>query len=600
MKPWWVRIARYAWPHWRTVFLVLLLTLSIVAFDTLKPWPLKLVIDNVLAGQPLPRSFRWIAALPGGGARYGLLAWLTAGTIVLFLSAWLSRMARAYVQAGVGTRMVYDLGADLFDHLQRLSLRFHGRRPTGDLVQRVTSDSGCIRDLAINVFIPLLTSLVSVVAMLTIIWRLDRLVAVVALTAAPAMLVLIKVFAKPMADRGYEQAELQGQTMAMAEHTLTALPIVQAFGREPHEDRRFEGVLQRTARASVRTVVSEIQFQVGTSAVTATGTAVVMAVGGLHVLQGKLTIGALLVLLSYLSSLYAPLETLAWLSSSFATAAAGARRVFEVFDVDREVKDLPGAKPLLVHGAKTTGHVRVEQVTFGYEPGSPVLKRVSLEAQPGETVALVGATGAGKTTLASLIVRFFDPNEGRITLDGIDIRAIQLSSYRSQIAMVLQDAVLLPLSVADNIAYGRPAASRDEVVKAAVAANADEFIRALPQGYDTILGERGATLSGGERQRIAIARAVLKDAPVLILDEPTAALDARTEASILDALERLMKGRTTFIIAHRLSTIRFADKIVVLERGEVVEVGTNSELLNAGGVYHRFYSLQFGVGCGTK
>jgi ATP-binding cassette subfamily B protein/subfamily B ATP-binding cassette protein MsbA len=286
------------------------------------------------------------------------------------------------------------------------------------------------------------------------------------------------------------------------------------------------------------------------------------------------------------------METLAYLSSSFASASARARRVLEILDADEEIRDAPGALVLPVHVAGKSGGISLEGVSFGYEPGRAVLHDINLDVAPGETLALVGPTGAGKTTLVSLIPRFFDPWQGRVILDGTDIRDIQVASLRNRVSLVLQDPFLLPLTAGENIAYGRPEASREEIVAAAVAANADGFIRELPEGYDTPLGERGATLSGGQRQRLAIARALLKDAPILILDEPTSALDARTEALLLEALERLMQGRTTFIIAHRLSTIRNADRIVVIEDGRIAETGTHSNLIAANGAYAHLYAQQ--------
>ena len=325
-----------------------------------------------------------------------------------------------------------------------------------------------------------------------------------------------------------------------------------------------------------------------------------MVFGGLHVLQAKLSLGSLLVFLSYLASLYMPLYNLAYLSTGFASAAAGARRVLEVLGSEEKITDAPGAKPLPKRREGEGGHIAFEEVTFGYEHGRPVLHNISLKAHPGKTLALVGPTGAGKSTLVSLIPRFFDPWEGRVLFHGVDLQKIRLASLRSQVAIMLQEPFLLPLTVAENIAYGRPSASREEIVAFAVAANADPFIRQLPQGYETVIGERGATLSGGERQRLAIARALLKDAPVLILDEPTSALDAEAEASLVQALERLMAGRTTLIIAHRLSTIRRADRVVVLEGGRVVGTDSREELLAAGGTYQRLHSLQFGPTVGPE
>src|SRR5262249_53472839 len=286
---------------------------------------------------------------------------------------------------------------------------------------------------------------------------------------------------------------------------------------------------------------------------------------------------------------------LAYLSTAFASASASSRRVFEIFHAHDAIQDAPGARPLSVPPGNKPGHVRLENVTFGYESDQPVLKSITLDAYPGEIVALVGPTGAGKSTLASLIPRFFDPWEGRVVVDGMDVRDVQLSSLRAQVALVLQEPFLLPLTVAENIAYGRPKAGRAEIISAAVAANADEFIRRLPEGYDTVIGERGATLSGGEKQRLAIARALIKDAPILILDEPTSSLDGKTEASLIEALGRLMVERTTFIIAHRLSTIQRANKIIVIVNGKVVENGTHCQLLEGNSLYRKYYELQHGL-----
>ncbi len=589
----WVRLASYAIPYRRDVARTILLTLGLVVVDTLKPWPTKLVIDSVLAGRPLPYGVGWVSALPGGGSGAGLLVWLTSGTILLYLAGWLFRVAQLYVRTGLGTRMSYDLGADLFDHLQRLSLRFHGSRPAGDLVQRVTKDSGCVRELIINVAIPLLTSFMSLCVMFGFVWTLDPTLSVIVLVAVPTLALVIPYLAQPMTERRFAHSVNEGHLSATAERTLTMLPMVQSFGREPYEDARFRTVTEQSGLTYARMILAEMKFQVGTTSVTAIGTAAVLVIGGRHVLEGRLSVGSLLVLLSYVASLYAPIETLAWLSSGFASAAGQARRVLEIFDVEREVRDAPHARTCRIDG--TCGHIRIDHVTFGYQPDQPVLRNITLDVRPGETIALVGETGAGKSTLAGLIMRFYDPGLGEITLDGIDLRELKLASLRAQFSIVLQDPFILPLTVADNIAYGRPTATREQVVTAAIAANADRFIHGLPSGYDTVVGERGATLSGGERQRIAIARALLKDAPILILDEPTASLDAGTEFEIMEALKRLMTGRTTFIIAHRFSTVRAADRIIVLEQGRIVEEGGHRELLRRDGVYRRLFNAQTGA-----
>jgi ATP-binding cassette subfamily B protein/subfamily B ATP-binding cassette protein MsbA len=430
--------------------------------------------------------------------------------------------------------------------------------------------------------------------MFTVMWRLDRSLLLIALVAVLPLAVIIRLFTGPMTERTYQQQQLQGEMMALAEQTLTALPIVQAFNREEYEDRRYRALSQRSVTAYLRSIVSQLQFKIGANTVTAACTIMIMMVGGFHVLQGSLSVGSLLIFLTYLGSLYSPIETFVYSYAEVSSMSVNARRVLEVLESEDQVRDSTAAKPLSATASGTRGHVRLENITFGYEPGRPILRGISMEALPGETVAIVGPTGVGKSTLVSLIPRLFDPLEGRVTIDGCDIRDVQLESLRGLIAIVLQEPFLFPLTIAENISYGRPGASREQVIAAARAANAHAFIERLPKGYETVIGERGATLSGGERQRLSIARALLKDAPVLILDEPTSALDAQTEAELLEALERLMRGRTTFIIAHRLSTIRHADRIVVLKEGRVAESGTHDELMEVGGFYYHFHNLQFG------
>ncbi|WP_287297565.1 ABC transporter ATP-binding protein [Moorena sp. SIO2C4] len=369
------------------------------------------------------------------------------------------------------------------------------------------------------------------------------------------------------------------------------MPVVQAFGTENRNRKQFQYLATDAVAQSQRGTLLKSTYGFANGSITTVGTAIVFYAGGQQVLLGTITVGSFLVFLAYLQSLQKAFRSLLTTYGSLKSVEASIDRVLEVLDAKEEVQDAPGAQPLPPGGSK--GWVRLEKVSFGYQLGDPVLKDITLEAQPGETIALVGLTGAGKSTLVSLIPRFFDPWQGRVLLDGVDVRQLQLTSLRSQIGLVLQEPFLLPLTVADNIAYGRPGASYEEIVTVAKAANADEFIKRLPQGYDTVIGERGATLSGGQRQRIAIARALLKDAPVLILDEPTSALDGQTEALLLSAIERLMAGRTTFIIAHRLSTIRQANRIAVLDGGQVVEMGTHQKLLAVGGLYQRLHTLQF-------
>ncbi|HUS16672.1 MAG TPA: ABC transporter ATP-binding protein [Chloroflexia bacterium] len=566
-----------------------LLTMLVqVGLDVLKPWPLKIIVDQVLSGKPLPAPLRPILGTSPG--RESLLAWCVGGTVGLFLLAWVVGLAREYANMGLRQRLVYDLAGDLFRHLERLSLGFHRRKAVGDSIRRVTADCTCVAIIVNDALLPVVTALVSLIVMFTLLWQLDPELTALALLVVPYMAWVFRRYAQPMLDHSYRQQAVEGQIYDVVEQTLSAMPVVQAFGGEAHADRRLRARTRAARLAALATTRVQLRFKVLMGLATAGGTATILWFGGSHVLGGRLTVGSMLVFLAYLAALYSPLESLMYMSSTVQGALGSAERVREVLQLEPEVRDRPSAPRL----PRVRGHVGLEGVTVGYEPGRPVLHAVTLEIRPGETVALVGPTGAGKSTLAGLVPRLFDPWEGIVRLDGHDLRTVQIRSVRDQIAIVLQEPFILPRTVAENIAYARPGAGRATIEAAARAANAHVFIERLPAGYDTVLGERGATLSGGERQRLAIARALLKDAPILILDEPTSALDTETEQLVLDALRRLMAGRTCLVIAHRLSTVREAHRIVVLEAGRLVQAGTHDDLVAAGGTYARYSAIQFG------
>ncbi len=521
--------------------------------SVLRPWPLKIVIDDVLSGQPMPLGLaRALAWLPGSAGRDALLGWCLGGMLLIALLGWTLNVAASQASIAFGQGMVYDLAGDLFAHLERLSLRFHGRHGVGDSIRRVTTDSSCVSKIVLNALLPVLASIVSLLAMFTVMWRLDRQLTLLALVVVPYMVFVFRRFADPMLERGFEHEQVESQLYDVTEQTLSSIKAVQAFGREDHADSRFRSISEKIVQAALATTGVQFRFGIGMGLATAGGTAAVLWVGATHVLDGRLTAGSILVFLSYLASLYGPLEALMYTTATIQGASGSARRVIEILETPCDVADAPGASPL----PRVRGHVCLEHVDFGYEPDRPVLNDVSLEARPGQMIAIVGPTGAGKSTLVSLLPRFFDPWHGRVTIDGHDVRSWLLKSLRSQVALVPQEPFLFPVTIAQNIAFGRPSASCTEIEACARAANAHDFIERLPLGYDTLVGERGATLSGGERQRVSIARALLLDAPILVLDEPTSALDPQTERLLLDALDRLMADRTTLVIAHRLSTIR--------------------------------------------
>jgi ATP-binding cassette, subfamily B, bacterial len=585
------RLLRYLWPHWRGLVAVLAGTLGTVGFDLLRPWPTKILVDHVLGQQPIPASLgRVLVWLPGSGDVKGLLLWACASTVLIFLAGTLALMVTTAASVKLGQRMVYQLGADLFLHLQRLSLLFHSRRSTGDIVSRVTVDPYGLQTQVNSALLPLLQSGIMLVSMFVIMWKLAPEMTLLALGVVPFLMIAIRLFGQSMQVRHRERRDLEGHMMAVVQQTLSALPAVQAFTREELEHARFQHYADRTVTAYRRATAADLWFKLVVGLVTAVGTAGVMWLGATYALDGRMSVGTVLVFIAYLASLYGPVNAITYTASTLGQSGANAERVLEILDTPPDLKDAADAQEV-----RLRGHVRYEAVTFGYEPGRPVIREVSLEARPGEVVAIVGPTGAGKTTLVNLLLRFFDPWGGRVLVDGRDVRSLRIRSLRGQVAIVLQEPFIFGLTVAENIAYGKPDAGRDEIVAAAVAANADRFIRGLPHGYDSVVGERGATLSGGEKQRLSIARALLKDAPILILDEPTSALDARAEALLLDALNRLMAGRTTFIIAHRLSTIRQADRILVVDHGEIVEAGHHADLLAKGGLYASLYRQQMEV-----
>lgn len=560
-----------------------------VVLELARPWPLKIVVDHVLSGQQLPS---WLATLvqqlPGAGTPRGLLAWSVGAALVITIGGSALSLLSLSLGLRVCQRLVLDLLLDVFIKLQKLSLGFHSRHKVGDLLQRVSGDVLVVFFAVTQVALPVVVASLTLVGMFFVMLRIDVTLSLVAMSVIPLLIGSLLIFARPLQASSGRNWKSQGALMALVEQSLSGIKVIQGFARESYMLSKVEAEGVKLVEASSRAALVSASNNQVALLITGASTALMLYLGSSRVIDGRLSIGDLLVFIGYLTAFYGPIAALGTAVGYGIAVVTRSKRVFTILDSNEEVLERSDAIAL----NHPRGEVIFEDVSFGYGESGLILRNVSFEARPGQITAIVGATGAGKTSLVSLLPRFYDPKGGRILLDGHDLRDLPLKSLRENISLVLQDPFLFPLSVADNIAFGRPGATRKEIIEAASAAHAHEFIERLTDGYDTVLSEGGAQLSGGERQRIAIARAVLKDAPVLILDEPTSALDAHTEGKIFEALSLLMKDRTTFIISHRLSTIRRADQILSLADGRIVERGTHESLLAGGSTYAFLYERQ--------
>ena len=559
-------------------------TLAAVSVGLLLPWPLKLVIDNVLGTAPLPAPFaRWVDGLD----RVAILMLIVASGLALTLLSNALAIATSYLKTRLEQSIILDFRSDLFHHAERLSVAFRDQVSTGRLIYAINFEATAAGNL-IMALQPLAQSALTVIGMVWITFRIDAVLALLAVTVVPILYYAIGYYATHIQPRLMQVKWMEADALSIIHDAMSMVPVVSAFGREEHELSRFRRQSHETLRARVGITTRQTFFSLCVNMTTATGTALVLGFGSYQALRGRLTPGDLLVVLSYVAAVYKPLEAISYTLGSLQDNLVGLRMGFHILDTKPLIQEVPGAAAL----PADAGRVRFDDVSFAYPGRVDTLKNISFDVEPGQVVAIVGPTGAGKTTLASLIPRFYDPLHGRILIHGRDIRQLTLASLRDHISIVPQEPLLFAGTIADNIRYGRLDASMDEVIAAAQAANAHDFIARLAAGYETQIGERGVRLSGGERQRLCIARAFLKQAPILILDEPTASIDSRTEAVILDALDRLMLGRTTFMIAHRLSTVRHADLIIAMDHGVVVEQGTHDELLRRGGLYAQLHDAQ--------
>jgi ATP-binding cassette subfamily B protein len=555
--------ARPYWPHLGILFAVGLLTTPIAL---LVPIPLKIVVDSVLGTHPLPGPLAgWF---PGAGHAPATGLAIAIGVLLgVTLLAQVQSIGSAWLRAYVGEHLVLGFRARLLEQGQRLSLTYHDSTGTADTLYRIQHDAPALQYVAADGLIPFLSAAISLAAMITVTARLDWQLALVALAISPVLFFLSRRFRRRMRGQARAVKKLESSALQVVQEILHALRVVKAFGQERRETERFVGRGREGLAARLKLALIEGRFGLLVGLTTAGGTAAVLYIGVSHVRSGVLTLGELLMVMSYLTQLYAPLTTISRKAASLQAYLASAERAFAILDEVPDVPERPDAKSL----ERAAGAVEFKGVSFAYAPGRVVLHDVSFAVAPGTRVAIIGATGVGKTTLVNLLTRFYDPSAGAVLLDGVDLRDYRVADLRRQFAIVLQHPLLFSTTIAENIAYGRPGAPQAEIEAAAVAAHAHEFITRLPRGYDSPVGELGQQLSGGERQRIALARAFLRDAPLLILDEPTSSVDLKTEAVILEALERLMRGRTVFLVTHRPSTWEMCDLGLQLERGRLVK-----------------------------
>jgi ABC-type multidrug transport system fused ATPase/permease subunit len=568
-------------PYRAWLIVVIIAMVVETAMSMAGPWPLKVVIDNVLGHHPLPDWLHWVRDLPMAQSKMGLAGIAAITVILIAVVGGVATYIDNYYTESVGQWVANDLRVRMFDHLQRLSLGYYEKQQTGVLLSTITNDVTTLQNFASSATLGILTDLLTIVGIVGLMFWLNWDFALVAVGVTPFLLFFVARFKRAVKKAQHEVRRQQANIVTVVQEGLESVRVVKAFGRQDLEEARLGEVSQATVAAALKARRVKSLLSPMVTVVVAACTAFVLWRGAALIIAGTMTVGALTVFLAYLSKFFKPVQDLAKMTNSIAQAAVAVERIQGILDTDNVIAERAHAREL----AAARGEIVFEHVAFGYDPKTPVLRDVNFRIEPGQMVGLVGTTGGGKSTIVRLIPRFYDANAGRVLIDGVDVKDYTKASLRSTIGYVLQDTVLFRGTIRENIAYGRPNATEADIVEAAKLANAHDFISRMPQGYDTLVGERGLTLSGGQRQRIGIARAIIRKSRILILDEPTAALDTESERLVIEGLERLMKGRTVITIAHRLSTIRDANKIIVLKDGVVAEEGTHEELLARNGVY---------------
>jgi ATP-binding cassette, subfamily B, bacterial len=579
------RARPYLAPYRKTLVWLLVLTSLAALLGLAEPWPLAVILNEILQDSE-PTGF--VRAVFGSDPTVWvvLVAMITARFLIIVVGNGFT-VWNHFLGAKMEQNMVLDLRSDLFRHVQRLSLTFHDRRQTGALMSQINLQAAAVGNM-VMVIPPLAEAGLTLVGMFVISMLIDWQIALLAMIVLPFLFWSFNLYGRRIVPRLQRVQKLEWQSLSIVNEAMAMLRVIVSFGREEHEHQRFREQGQTAVDERVKLTVSQSLYTLGVQTASAAGISLVMGLGAWHVIQGKISIGELIVLLTYITSVYQPLEQISGTVGMIHEQLVQFDSSLKLLDTEPEVVEKPDAIEL----GRARGHVTADDVCFAYSGRSNTLSGISFDARPGDRIAIVGHTGAGKSTLMSLLIRFYDPSSGRIEIDGVDVRDIKLNSLRDQISVVLQEPLLFSGTIGENIRYGRLGASKEEIEAAARAANAHDFIAALPDGYETVLGEGGSHISGGERQRICVARAFLKDAPILILDEPTSSIDSKTEAVVLDSLDDLMEGRTSFIVAHRLSTVRHADQILVMSGGRIVERGTHEELLRTGAVYHQLHEAQ--------
>ena len=583
-------------PHRAMLALTFVAVVGEAATDLLEPWPLKIVFDYVFGTKHMPA---WMSGLIGGTFgldKVSILHFAVLAVILIALTGALSSYFEKYLTTSVGQWVMHDLRTILYHHIQRLSLAYHDHRPTGDLISTVTADIDSIQDFISQALLGIVVNVLTLVGMLLVMFYLNWRFTLIALSITPFLFIVVYTYTRRIKQASRALRKKEGEVISVVAEVLNSIRVVKAFAREDYEEARLAQQSLENVEVALKARSLKAKLAPVVQVIVAVGTCLVLWYGVNLVLSGQLTSGSLLVFLLYLGKMYKPMRDLSKMTDTMSKAAVGYERIRAVVETEDTIRNLPGARK----APDFKGAIEFEHVYFAYESGYGTLNDINLRVEPGQLAALVGPTGAGKTTIASLIGRLYDPQKGVVKIDGEDVRRYKLKSLRRQMSFVLQETLLFRAPVWQNIAYGRPEASREEILHAAKLANADEFIREMPQQYDTMVGEKGVTLSGGQRQRIAIARAIIRNAPILILDEPTSGLDAASEELVFEALGRLMAGRTTIVIAHRLATIRRADVIFVIEHGKIAERGTHDYLLSAGGIYSNLYEIQFSPQESTK